>query len=129
MPKVVIISEPKATPKETLKTTPSKVTQRTIIKRAVKQGVRDSLFYLWLKHSENPKHLRLYEVWSNTDLLWKETQTENSEYGIQFWEEIRGVFEEQVKVIKEEKTKHKKRKKKKKKKKKKEKEALDEKQE
>lgn len=89
-----------------------KVTEKTVLKKALKQGVNDSLFYLWLKHNEDEKATKLYEIWCNPDLIWKESQKEDSEYGIKYLNNYRAKFEKQVKEFDRERKKKKKKKKK-----------------
>lgn len=91
-----------------------KITEKTILKRALKQGINDSLFYLWLKHNEDKKANKLHEIWSNPDLIWKESQKPSSEYTIKYLYLYHAKFKKDVKDFEIEKKNKKKKKKKKK---------------
>ena len=91
-----------------------KITEKTILRRAVKRGAADdTLFYLWLEHSDKPQYQQLHRVWSDPNLIYEETRKENPEFGIDLWERLHNEFQALVvQAILEKKKKKKKKKKK-----------------
>lgn len=91
-----------------------KITEKTILRRAVKRGAADdTLFYLWLEHSDKPQHQQLHRVWSDPNLIYEETRKDKPQYGIDLWEKLHDEFQTLViQAILEKKKKKKKNKKK-----------------